>query len=50
MGTHLEKACRDALAMGDLHVQLGDKLIWGGLGLMGFAAAGLGVIWMAGGL
>ncbi|WVO25159.1 uncharacterized protein IAS62_006548 [Cryptococcus decagattii] len=48
MGAQLEKACRDALAMGDLHVQLGDKLIWGGLGLMGFAAAGLGIIWMAG--
>lgn len=46
MGTQLEKACRDALAMGDLHVQVGDKLIWGGLGLMGFAAGGLGIIWM----
>lgn len=32
--------------MGDLHVQVGDKLIWGGLGLMGFAAGGLGIIWM----
>lgn len=46
MGTQLEKACRDALAMGDLHVQAGDKLIWAGLGLMGFAAGGLGIIWM----
>ncbi|AFR95203.1 alpha-1,3/alpha-1,6-mannosyltransferase [Cryptococcus neoformans C23] len=46
MGTQLEKACRDALAMGDLHVQVGDKLIWAGLGLMGFAAGGLGIIWM----
>ncbi|WVQ74052.1 hypothetical protein IAR50_003635 [Cryptococcus sp. DSM 104548] len=46
LGSDLEKACKDALEMGDLHMQLGDKLIWGSLGLIAFAVGGLGVIWV----
>ncbi|ODN80447.1 hypothetical protein L202_02687 [Cryptococcus amylolentus CBS 6039] len=49
LGGDLEEACEDALKMGDLHMQIGDKLIWGSLGLMAFAVGGLGVIWALGG-
>lgn len=34
LGQELEKACRDALGKGDLHDQVGSKLIYGGAGLM----------------
>jgi alpha-1,3/alpha-1,6-mannosyltransferase len=46
LGREVEEACRTALSMGDLHGQLGDKLIWGGAGLMGFAVVNLGVLYM----
>ncbi|KAK8846831.1 hypothetical protein IAR55_005919 [Kwoniella newhampshirensis] len=49
LGSDLEQAFRDALAMGDLHVYLGDKLIWGGAMLMGTSAVGLAlIIWLSG--
>ncbi|ORY27764.1 putative glycolipid mannosyltransferase [Naematelia encephala] len=43
LGKELEQACRDALGMGDLHMQMGDQLIWGGLALMVTSGAVLGV-------
>ena len=44
LGRQVEEACVAAIAMGDLHGQLGDKLIWGGAGLMLFAAVNLGLL------
>ncbi|WVQ84160.1 hypothetical protein IAT38_006307 [Cryptococcus sp. DSM 104549] len=44
LGEEMETACKDALALGDVHEQLGDRLIWGGLGLMGASALGLAVM------
>lgn len=44
LGRQVEEACIAAVAMGDLHGQLGDKLIWGGAGLMLFAAVNLGLL------
>lgn len=46
LGEELETACRDALKNGeDVHGEIGDKLIWFGAGLMGFAAVNLGLVW-----
>lgn len=44
LGKEVEEACRAAVAIGDLHTHLGDKLIWGGAGLMLFAAVNLGIL------
>lgn len=46
LGKEVEEACKLAVKMGDLHGQLGDKLIWGGAGLMAFAAINLGVVYL----
>nr|ODN92413.1 alpha-1,3/alpha-1,6-mannosyltransferase [Cryptococcus depauperatus CBS 7841] len=46
LGMNMEKACRDALSLGDLHEQLGDHLIKTSLGLIGLSIGGLGVIWL----
>jgi len=51
LGRELESACREALAVGgDVQAEIGDKLIWGGAALMGFAAFNLGLIWWLYGL
>ncbi|OCF37418.1 alpha-1,3/alpha-1,6-mannosyltransferase [Kwoniella heveanensis BCC8398] len=44
LGKELDTACKDAMKMGDLHQKIADILIWGGAGLMAFAAVGLAVI------
>lgn len=44
LGRQIEEACREALAKGDLHGQMGDTLIWGGIGLMGFAVVNLAIM------
>ncbi|WVQ97962.1 hypothetical protein IAU59_005082 [Kwoniella sp. CBS 9459] len=44
LGKELDTACKDAMKMGDLHDKIADLLIWGGAGLMAFAAVGLAVI------
>lgn len=46
LGEELEVACRDALKGGaDVHGEIGDRLIWFGAVLVGFAALNLGIIW-----
>jgi alpha-1,3/alpha-1,6-mannosyltransferase len=50
LGKEVEEACRQALTMGDVHGQMGDKLIWAGPGLMAFAALNLSILlWFYGG-
>lgn len=50
LGKEVEEACRQALTMGDVHGQMGDKLIWAGTGLMAFAALNLSILlWFYGG-
>ncbi|WVF69919.1 hypothetical protein IAT40_004703 [Kwoniella sp. CBS 6097] len=44
LGKELDIACKDAMKMRDLHQKIADILIWGGAGLMAFAAVGLAVI------
>lgn len=47
LGKELEDACREALRLGDLHTQLGDRLIWGGGMLVVTSGVMLGLtIWM----
>lgn len=47
LGRELEEACVEAVRMPDLHNQIGDRLIYGGLTLMGLSGAGLAiVIWL----
>ena len=41
LGQEMEDACRTALAFGDLHNQLGDRLIWGGVGLMAISGGAI---------
>ena len=40
LGENLDQAIKEALVMGDLHSQIGDRLIWGGVGLMAIAGGG----------
>ena len=42
LGEEMETACRDAIKLGDLHNQVGDKMIWGGLSMM--AASGVALL------
>lgn len=44
LGRQVEDACREALEMGDLHSQLGDKLIWGSAALIAFAVVNMGLL------
>lgn len=47
LGRELDDACREALAMGDIHSQLGDRMIWGGAVLIGNSVLALGfTIWL----
>jgi alpha-1,3/alpha-1,6-mannosyltransferase len=41
LGVELEDACREAFKLGDVHTQLGDRLIWGGASLAGIAGIAL---------
>jgi len=41
LGRQLESACREALAMGDIHTQLGDQLIWGGAMMAGLSGVAI---------
>ena len=43
LGEQLEQASREAMDKGDLHNQMGDKLIWGGLALMGLSAVAIAI-------
>lgn len=48
LGEEMETACREALAMGDLHGAVGDKLIEGGVWLMIAAGVALAVtLWLS---
>ena len=44
LGKQVEDACREAMALGDVHGQIGDKLIWGGAGLMLFAVSNMALM------
>jgi alpha-1,3/alpha-1,6-mannosyltransferase len=41
LGRELEEACNQAFSRGDVHVQIGDKLIWYGAGLACMAGMAL---------
>ena len=43
LGEQLEEASRAAMDKGDLHNQIGDKLIWGSLALMGLSAVAIAI-------
>ena len=48
LGREMEEACREALAIGDIHTQIGDRMIWGGATLMIGSALALGVtLWLS---
>jgi alpha-1,3/alpha-1,6-mannosyltransferase len=46
LGRELEEACKEAVALPDLHTHIGDKLIWGGAAMMAFAAINLALIFL----
>lgn len=48
LGRELEGSCHEALAMGDIHTQIGDKLIWGGGMMVVGSAVALGItLWLS---
>ena len=43
LGEQLEEAAREAMEKGDLHDQMGDRLIWGGLAIMGISGVAIAI-------
>jgi alpha-1,3/alpha-1,6-mannosyltransferase len=46
LGKELEEACIEVANMPDVQGQIGDKLMWGGAAMMGFAAVNLALLFL----
>lgn len=48
LGEEMEGSCREAIRLGDVHTEVGDKMIWGGLSIMAASGVALGVtLWLS---